>query len=128
MFAYGFYGLEIGIINLCDYLHMKNLLFEVVHFMQSTSLVVKLSLYKPWRPLGLREVEASTFSDIWLIDSGKVVIPTRRSLFAPGRFLVLISVSGSVDTKAIVQLEGLGKLKKYHTSSGIEPATFQLVA
>jgi hypothetical protein len=25
---------------------------------------VKLSLYRPWRPLGLREVEAPTFSDI----------------------------------------------------------------
>jgi hypothetical protein len=29
---------------------------------------------------------------------------------------------------AIVQLEGLGKLKNPMTSSGIEPATFRLVA
>jgi hypothetical protein len=37
---------------------------------------VKLSLYRPWRPLGLREVETPTFSDIRLIDGGKVVSPT----------------------------------------------------
>jgi hypothetical protein len=56
---------------------------------------VKLSLYRPWRPLGLREVEAVSFSDIRLIDGGKVVSPTLRPLFLPpGRFLVLISVRG----------------------------------
>jgi hypothetical protein len=44
---------------------------------------VKLSPYKPWRPLGLREVEAPTFSDIQLIDDAKVVSPTRRPLFTP---------------------------------------------
>jgi hypothetical protein len=41
---------------------------------------VKLSLY---RPLGLREVEDPTFSDIRLIDGGKVVSPTKRPLFTP---------------------------------------------
>jgi hypothetical protein len=44
---------------------------------------VKLSLYRQWRPLELREVEASTFSDIRLIDGGKVVNPTPRPLFTP---------------------------------------------
>jgi hypothetical protein len=44
---------------------------------------VKLSLYRPWRPLVLREVEAPTFSDIRLIDDGKVVSLTRRPLFTP---------------------------------------------
>jgi hypothetical protein len=42
----------------------------------------------------LREVEAPIFSDIRLKDCGKVVSPTRRSLFTPGKFLVLISVRG----------------------------------
>jgi hypothetical protein len=42
---------------------------------------VKLSLYRPWRPLGLREVEAPTFSDIRLTEGGNFVSPTRRPLF-----------------------------------------------
>jgi hypothetical protein len=77
---------------------------------------VKFSLYRPWSPLGLQEVEAPTFSDIWLIDGGKVVSPTSRYL-PPGKFLVLISIRGWVDSRAIVQPEGLGKLKK-STSRG----------
>jgi hypothetical protein len=44
---------------------------------------VKLSLYRPWSPLGLREVEAPTFSDIRLIDGGKVVSLTHQPLFTP---------------------------------------------
>jgi hypothetical protein len=35
----------------------------------------------PWKLLGLREVEAPTFSDIQLINGGNVVSPTRRPLF-----------------------------------------------
>jgi hypothetical protein len=44
---------------------------------------VKLSLYRPWRPLGFREVEAPTFSDTRDTDGGKVVSPTRRPLCTP---------------------------------------------
>jgi hypothetical protein len=36
---------------------------------------VKFFLYRPWRLLGLREVEAPTFSDIHLIEVRKVVSP-----------------------------------------------------
>jgi hypothetical protein len=49
-------------------------------------------------------------------------------LYPPKRFLVLISVRGCVDPRAIVRLEGVDKLKKKSTSSGLEPATFRLVA
>jgi hypothetical protein len=55
--------------------------------------------------------------------------PAGRPL-PPGRFLILISVRGWVDPRAIVRLEGLGKLKKTKTMTtlGIEPATLRLVA
>jgi hypothetical protein len=50
------------------------------------------------------------------------------ALYTPGKSLVLISVRGSVDPRAIVRLEGLGELKNAVTSLGIDPATFRLVA
>jgi hypothetical protein len=52
--------------------------------LQEDKVKVKLSL---WRLLGLRDVEAPTFSDIWLIDGGKVVSPTSRPLFIPRKIL-----------------------------------------
>jgi hypothetical protein len=54
-----------------------------VHINFSKIWKVKLSLYSPWRPLGLREVEAPTFSGIRLTDGDKFVSPTRRPLFTP---------------------------------------------
>jgi hypothetical protein len=44
---------------------------------------VRISLYRLWRPLGLRKVEAPIFSDIRLTDGGKVVSRTRCPLFTP---------------------------------------------
>jgi hypothetical protein len=49
----------------------------------SLKVKAKLTLYRPWRPLGLREVQPPTLSDIRLIDGGKVVGPLPRPLFTP---------------------------------------------
>jgi hypothetical protein len=65
--------------------------------------------------------------DSWLKDGSEVVSFTHRPHLPPGIFLVLISVRSSVDPRAIVRLEGLGKLKK-STSSAFDPAAFRLVA
>jgi hypothetical protein len=60
-----------------------------------------------------------------LTDGGEVVSLTRQpaALYPPGGFLILISVRGWIDHRAIVRLEGLGQLKNLMTLSGIEPAT-----
>jgi hypothetical protein len=80
-------------------------------------------------PQGCETSRLPHFLDNRLIDGGEVVSPTRRpALHPPGRFLVLISVRGWVDPRAIVRLEGLRQLKNPMTPPGIEPATFRLVA
>jgi hypothetical protein len=80
---------------------------------------VKLSLYRPWRPSGLREVEIPTH--IFRHSAHR----WRQGCQPTGRFLVLISVKGWVDPRVIVRLEGLGKLNKC-TSSGIRTSNLPL--
>jgi hypothetical protein len=72
---------------------------------------VKLTLYRPWRPLGLLEVEAPTFLDIRLKDGGKFVSHTRRPHFTPRKIPGTHFFRGWIDHRVIVQLERLGKLK-----------------
>jgi hypothetical protein len=68
------------------------------------------------------------YLDNRLTDGGKVVNLTSWQPFTPGRILVLISVKGWVDPRALVLLEGLGKLKSPMISSGFETETLLLVA
>jgi hypothetical protein len=74
----------------------------------------------PGGPQSCEKSRLRHFLDNRLADGGEVV-----SLV---RFVILISVRGSVDPRAIVRLEELGQLKNPVASSGIEPTTFRLVA
>jgi hypothetical protein len=71
------------------------------------------------------ELRFPHFLDNELTHGGEVISLTRSPPLTPGRFLVLISLSGWVDPRAILWLKVLGQLKNA-TSSGIEPMTFLL--
>jgi hypothetical protein len=80
---------------------------------------VKFSLYRPWSPLWLRDVETPTFSDIPLTDGGKVVSSTRRPPFYPQEdswYSFLLEADSTPGSYC--SWEGLSKLKKF-TSSGL---------
>jgi hypothetical protein len=79
-------------------------------------------------PLGCETSRLPHFLENRLWDDGDVFSLTRRQPLRPGRFLVLISVRGWVNPRAIMRLEVLSKLKNLMTWSGTKPAPFRLLA
>ena len=89
---------------------------------------VNQSHYRPEVPRGFQEVKVPRLRDNgpgWWWDFQ----PCAPAAFYPQEILlVLISVRGWVDPRAIVRSEGLCQRKIPVTPSGIEPATFRFVA
>jgi hypothetical protein len=86
---------------------------------------VKQSHYRSW---GFQEVEAPRFLDSWHMKVVRLSALRTGRLYPQEALLVLISVRGSVNPRAIVRPEGLCQWRNQMTPSGIKPATFWLVA
>jgi hypothetical protein len=89
---------------------------------------VKQSHYRPWQALMVPGGWGSQILRQSAHEVGKVVSPTHRPPLPQKPFLLLISVRGWVDPRAIVRSEGLCQWKIPVTLSGNDPATFRFAA
>jgi hypothetical protein len=78
-------------------------------------------------PYGCETLRFPHFLDNWPTDGGKVASPMHRPPCTPQEDSWYSFLLEAVDLMAIVWLEGLDKFKR-STSSGLNPATFRLVA
>ena len=83
---------------------------------------VKQSRYRPGQTLRVPGVWGSQISRQSAYEGDKVVSPTHRPPLPQEIFLVLISVRGWVEPRAIVWPAGLCQWKILMTPSGLEPA------
>ena len=87
---------------------------------------VKQFHYRPGQALRVPEVEAPRFQHNRHMKMVRSALRTGR-LYRPGNILVLISVRGQGNPRAIVRPEGSCQWKITLKPSGIETATFRLV-
>jgi hypothetical protein len=90
--------------------------------------MLKQSHYRPGQPCRFQDPEACRFKDIRHMKVVRLSAVRTGRLYPQEIFLVLISVRGWVNPRAIVLPEGLCQRKIPMTPSGIEPATFRLLA